>query len=326
MGFEISNYVGRTVAQRLLLLLIVFHIIASIVMQEVMWSWWYGGGEGTPGLSTVVSSHGIILNCLASLLWIVYNIDALRSRNMLQIHFNLLSIGYGLFNFVVRIVNVISNPYYDSKVRIFAVVTGVELVVVVVAYYFLARRVEKQIGWDIYKIVGANAKTQAMWKLFQSYMVLTKVTCINLVQFYLVSLYDGQLWWYDVGGVILALVIVVGVVVCMPMSMRACKTESGWRMNLILLFYSLVAVVIMADSWYFDQNHASSILFVVWLCVTLFFGIRVRLNFGKGLIQYYEKSIIPLHYAGTIRKRNLNLEEDDHEPDEKASSHLHDMK
>jgi len=318
MAFEISNYVGRTLSQRLLLLLFIIYPIASLLLSEYQWR------SSAQFRGVDYSSHvkDVCLIIFSSLISLIYNVDALRSRNMLQIKFNWISmvLMMVLLSFLVAILFLAGN-IFGSAYYVLAILA--EVLVVALVYAILERKIEREIGWDVYKIVGASVEAQAMWKTYQKYLVALKAFCVNFPYPYLTMLlhatFDGTLPWTYCVILSSGLVAYVGMIACIPASLYACRTESRRIMNSILVFYllSLVALIAQAFILGFLTFLFLGAIFVVWLCFLLYYVAQVRGNFGKGMIQYYENADNALKRTGTIRSRHLNLEDDDQEPEEK---------
>jgi len=298
MAFEISNYVGRTLSQRLLLLLFIIHPIAFILLCE--YYWW---NTAATSKITPLSHSSLYLNIVGGVFCFIYNVDALRSRNMLQIKFNWINLIFQIVGYGLALVWFLFEQNMQRDIYYVMVILA-EILLATVVYAFLERKIEREFGWVVYQIDDADVGKQAMWKTYQTYMVYLKALCVNLPFVYLTVVfthyYRHVLSWTYYALLYSAPAVALGLILCIPVSLYACRTESRGILNLVLVFYVLAIAVIFVQAFLLDfmMTVASWAIIFPWMFALLWNGFRIRRNFGKGMIQYYRNGAGALQHTG----------------------------
>jgi len=248
----------------------------------------------------------------ANILQIVYIMSAFANRNVLQLRFV-------MANFVFSFLAVFLPSFVSAIIRKatgelpYVIAIGVELTVVSLVVLYLLRKVEGEIGWELYKILGAGKEIQQMWRNYQIFMVHIKAICVYIPTVFECLSVTGDAFDDDIQNrfidVTMSTVAFIGMIICMPLAYIACKGEKRWLINIVLVFYILHAAmcileVVVADTW--STGVYFAILFL-WTLILLYYGFKARLNFGKGLTSYYDR----MGGKDALKTvRNVDLEDD----------------
>ncbi|KAI8982967.1 hypothetical protein BDB01DRAFT_850807 [Pilobolus umbonatus] len=166
-----------------------------------------------------------------------------------------------------------------------------------IIFAYLSYAVVRELGWVIYKKIGADLSIQKMYRVFQLYVLALKidifieflVSCFYLIQFALKNSFKP---WKTYVFVIITLLM-------LPMlyfGRTAVACESTFRMIVFILFQMLVVfqlVLIVIESMSEDNYWYTWICFVVMGLIlaiaTSSLAIVCITNFGKGLQPYIQR-------------------------------------
>ncbi|KAI8891092.1 hypothetical protein K501DRAFT_328217 [Backusella circina FSU 941] len=198
--------------------------------------------------------------------------------------------------------------------------------VMVIPTIWVATRVEKEIGWSLYKKLGASMELQKMFKAVQCLSLMVKVDVFFEVVFmcFLVAeiispLYQG-----------LAIAVLVILAISLLVARESIARESHFLMGLFIaiqLMYLIVATLILtlpdemgetAMGLFFLEWYAFSIYYVFGMLagvLTIFFAICCQINFGRGLKDHVQWSFYGLRKA----KNTKALEEQAKKTNEKLN-------
>jgi len=259
----------------------------------------------------------------SGIFFLAYNMDALQSRNMLQLEFNYLTLYLNLFFSLLSVAFVMLLNSHPLKIIIPQVIFLGESVVSLIVTFVFFRIIRPQIGWDTYKIVGASTDALQMWKTWQKYLVYLKWFCMTLPFNYLditimataLNAKGNYLWlivslFYGVG-----IIICAGFFACIWISHYACRVESKALMNAVICFYLLAAAIMITQVIYLRMDWAVLMgwgMLVSWILLLIYQGLEVKSNFGKGMKVHFQNEVQALKKTkGTIRIRNQQLDDDD---------------
>jgi len=89
----------------------------------------------------------------------------------------------------------------------------------------------------------------------------------------------------------------IGMIICMQLAYMACRLESKWLMSLVLTFYVLhltlcileLTVAGLMPPFIIWSREVYYAILLLWTLVLLYYCVRARLNFGKGLKPYFDQ-------------------------------------
>ncbi|KAL1926071.1 hypothetical protein VTP01DRAFT_6108 [Rhizomucor pusillus] len=157
---------------------------------------------------------------------------------------------------------------------------------------FVAFKLFKDIGWNVYRRIGPDVRLQNMYYTVQCFTLALKIDIffeVLLLAFYSVcTMINPALW---VTFMMLAIINFI----TLFLGRKAIADELHWLMSLVSLFQTavifinlavLVSLTIPHDVWYTMTIYACASMVVS--VFTLFMAVRCQINFGRGLKGYVQ--------------------------------------
>jgi len=283
----IASLFGTTLSQRLLLFVLLLHFTASVALLQTVFN-----GNVDSQSRIALADYDVATSIVAAVLQIFFVMHAFATHNLLQLQFIMVNLGLSFVTvFIPFLVVAISS--HATKALPYAIGFGCELVVVIVVIIYLLHKVGQEIGSEI---LSASSQIKQMWRNYQFFMVHVRAIGIYIPTLYSDFLTMGSLiyyggWAYSFPISILVLAC-VGIVVCMILAYRACRWEKRWLMHVVLGFYVLVmamCIVGLMPPFITCSRESFFATLLLWTLIILYHGIRARLNFGKGLLPYFDQ-------------------------------------
>jgi len=296
---------GSTPIQFLFFVSVTAHYVISVVLLNNLFG---HTGYYNDGLTTI-----------AVLCQIIYMMNAFASRNVLQLRFVLVNLAFSIIVEFIPILMFLIINSMSGGAEVEVVLLGIELVAAVIVIPLLLRKTEQQIGWQQYRILGASDQLQRMWRNYQMFIVHIKGICVNIPTMFTGIQLAARLIDHATNrpiddrnssiNVAESAVALIGMLLCIPMALVACRKEKRWLINIVLVYYiahSVMCIVMLIsfDNWATEAYFA---VLLLWTLLLLYYGVNCARNFGKGLLPYFDQ----INNGNVVEKpRDVDLEQD----------------
>ncbi|KZT52977.1 hypothetical protein CALCODRAFT_501650 [Calocera cornea HHB12733] len=303
------SFIPASLACRLYLLVALLETFVDVAIEVELWFRVHNASKAAPtsGLNGDRLPIYIFLFGLAHAYQFILAVDAVRSRNMLQIVFlaifNALFIGYSVLQISeVQSALPAGTPGLVSiPINIVLLLVPIVIAVAEVAYLLLSWKIHTEFGWDNYKLLGADRRIKKMFLHFQVFECLLKFDVYFWigfsVQFIFLSLDASDIEYpLTIAALPISLLLLLE-------GHLAARFENVWLMASFMVgtlaacvyfAYKLVRILMERSEPSFLSVWKSLVGFssacIALIILTFVMACIVFFNFGKGLKRHWQKS------------------------------------